>query len=113
MGDGQHVWAAAEWILMIRNCFLREEGNALILGGGIFPSWLSGKETLRFGPAPTSFGTVSMTMEAEKTASSDAVNVSWQGTWHRQLPSIEIRLPGFIPFQVLPGETSARVVKST
>ena len=22
MGDGQHVWAAAEWVLMIRNCFV-------------------------------------------------------------------------------------------
>jgi GH15 family glucan-1,4-alpha-glucosidase len=25
MGDGQHVWAAAEWVLMIRNCFVRKK----------------------------------------------------------------------------------------
>ena len=25
MGDGQHVWAAAEWMMMMRNCFVREE----------------------------------------------------------------------------------------
>ncbi|MFP5344729.1 MAG: hypothetical protein ACLGGU_03675, partial [Gammaproteobacteria bacterium] len=31
MGDGQHVWAAAEWVLMIRNCFVREEEDRLIL----------------------------------------------------------------------------------
>ncbi|MDX1698026.1 MAG: hypothetical protein R3308_07040, partial [Thiohalobacterales bacterium] len=33
MGDGQHVWAAAEWLLMLRNCFVREEGERLIIGG--------------------------------------------------------------------------------
>jgi hypothetical protein len=25
MGDAHHVWAAAEWVLMLRNCFLRKE----------------------------------------------------------------------------------------
>ncbi len=112
MGDGQHVWAAAEWILMIRNCFLREEGDALIVGGGVFPAWLAGDEALSFGPAPTAFGTVSIAIEPEKTASSEAAKVSWQGIWHRQAPRIEICLPGFVPFQVPPGETSARVVKA-
>ncbi|MFT5313422.1 MAG: hypothetical protein ACI8Z9_001915, partial [Paraglaciecola sp.] len=31
MGDGQHVWAAAEWILMLRFCFVREEEDCLVL----------------------------------------------------------------------------------
>ena len=31
MGDGHHVWAAAEWVLMLRYCFLREEGDTLVL----------------------------------------------------------------------------------
>src|SRR6185436_20954594 len=35
MGDGQHVWAAAEWVLMLRNLFVREEGDRLILGSGL------------------------------------------------------------------------------
>src|SRR5947207_8343644 len=25
MGDGQHMWAACEWAMMLRNCFIREE----------------------------------------------------------------------------------------
>ncbi|MGZ9127491.1 MAG: hypothetical protein ACXW4Z_06925 [Candidatus Binatia bacterium] len=111
MGDGQHVWAAAEWILMIRNCFLREEGDTLIMGEGIFPTWLSAKETLSFGPAPTAFGIVSMTVEPEQAAYSEAVKVSWQVVWHRQPSRIEVRLPGFVPTPVLPGETSACLVK--
>ena len=42
MGDGQHAWAAAEWIMMMRNCFLREDAGAgrLVLGAGILPQWL-------------------------------------------------------------------------
>jgi hypothetical protein len=42
MGDGQHVWAAAEWLLMLRNCFVREEpaADGLILASGIPQAWL-------------------------------------------------------------------------
>ncbi|MDD5577898.1 MAG: hypothetical protein PHY16_01295 [Methylobacter sp.] len=112
MGDGQHVWAAAEWILMIRSCFLREEGDTLIMGEGIFPEWLYQQETLSFGPAPTAFGTVSMTIEPEKTASAETVNIKWEGVWHRKSPRIEVRLPGFVPFHVLSGETGAQLIKA-
>ena len=35
MGDGQHAWAAAEWIIMLRNIFVREENDVLILCAGI------------------------------------------------------------------------------
>lgn len=27
MGDGQHGWAAAEWVQLVRNLFVREEGE--------------------------------------------------------------------------------------
>lgn len=37
MGDGQHVWAAAEWVMMMHNFFVREEGDGLVVGPGIFP----------------------------------------------------------------------------
>ena len=34
MGDGQHIWAAAEWVLMMRGMFLRPEsakdGNVFV-----------------------------------------------------------------------------------
>ena len=93
MGDGQHVWAAAEWVLMIRNCFVREEGNRLIIASGIPRSWLRGRETLSFGPASTSFGTVSLSIESER----DKIVISWKGAWHAEPPCIEVRVPGFDP----------------
>lgn len=96
MGDGHHVWAAAEWVLLIRNCFVREEGNKLILAAGIPPRWLDHETFISFGPAPTSFGTVTVTIVPD---SKDQVVVIWKAQWHEAWraapPQIDVRLPGF------------------
>jgi hypothetical protein len=65
MGDGQHGWAAAEWLMMVRNLFVREEGDGVILGSGIFPQWLVEETPLHFGPTQTLFGT--MEVQLKKT----------------------------------------------
>ncbi len=62
MGDGHHVWAAAEWALMLRNCFVREEGERLILCAGVPARWLDQHEPVSFGPAPTAFGAVTVSI---------------------------------------------------
>ncbi len=61
MGDGQHGWAAAEWIMMMRNLFIREEGDTLILGSGIFPEWLEQGVPLSFGPTLVPGGAAAVT----------------------------------------------------
>jgi hypothetical protein len=107
MGDGHHVWAAAEWVLMIRNCFVREEGERLILGAGIPARWLQGRDKTAdlgthgfapvfFGPAPTAFGPLTLTISAR---SEDQIDIHWLATWHRP-PVIEVRVPGYRPVQV-------------
>lgn len=95
MGDGQHAWAAAEWIMMIRNCFLREDAGAprLIIGAGILPQWLRAGRSMSIGPAPTSWGPAHVTVEA----SGQTVRVRWKGQWYRGAPQVEIRIPGFAP----------------
>lgn len=60
MGDGQHGWAAAEWIMMIRNLFVREEGDQIIIGSGVFPRWLASGETLMFGPTLAGGGRITV-----------------------------------------------------
>ncbi|MCM2315871.1 MAG: hypothetical protein NDJ92_12060, partial [Thermoanaerobaculia bacterium] len=40
MGDGHHVWASADWFMMMRNSFLREEGETLVIGAGVLPEWV-------------------------------------------------------------------------
>jgi hypothetical protein len=87
MGDGQHVWAAADWVAMVRNCFVREEGDRLLIGAGIPPRWLAPGGRLRFGPAPTTFGTVSIDIEP---AAGDLGVVRWEADWRRPPAAIEV-----------------------
>jgi hypothetical protein len=92
MGDGQHGWAAAEWVMMIRNIFVREEGRKLILGAGIFPEWLENKGEVAFGPTPTPFGPVGIHIYPKE---SDYL-LACDARWRSDLPAVEIRIPGFL-----------------
>ena len=103
MGDGHHVWAAAEWVLMIRNCFVREEGDRLVLCSGIPARWLEAGTPLSFGPALTAFGRVSLTVSPRANG---AARIDWRGEWHGAPPPLEIRLAGFAPFRPQPGVLS-------
>ena len=89
MGDGQHGWAAAEWALMIRSLFVREEGDRLLVCPGLFPEWLDTETVLRFGPTATRFGTVTVQIDT----GGRAPHVTVTGAWHNDRPSIEICIP--------------------
>jgi len=102
MGDGQHVWAAAEWVLMIRNCFVREEDDRLILCSGIPRVWLEKNQTISFGPAPTSFGDIQISLKPQ----GQSILVEWQGHWFTKEPPIDIQLPGFAKVRITPGTDS-------
>jgi hypothetical protein len=94
MGDGQHGWAAAEWVMMIRNLFVREEGETLVLGSGIMPEWIASKKPVSFGPTRTHFGEVEVrfTKKDDKTVLEMEVDFS-KGT--TQPTNIIIEVPGF------------------
>jgi hypothetical protein len=102
MGDGQHVWASAEWVLMIRNCFVREEENRLILCSGIPQDWLTKNQTISFGPAPTSFGDIQISIKPQ----GKNILIEWQGTWFANEPPIDIQLPGFKSVRIPPATNS-------
>ncbi|MCF7805282.1 MAG: hypothetical protein K9N46_09885 [Candidatus Marinimicrobia bacterium] len=93
MGDGQHGWAAAEWIVMIRNMFVREEDSRLILGSGIFPEWLESEATIRFGPTPTPFGNITVSIDSDEGARI----VHWDADWRNKPNTLEVSLPGAPP----------------
>jgi len=86
MGDGQHVWAASEWLMMVRNCLLREEGEELLLCPGIPDSWLSRSDALFFGPAPTSLGTVELRVEKKGRKA----HVHCGGEWFSKKPRVRL-----------------------
>jgi hypothetical protein len=105
MGDGQHGWAAAEWALMMRNCFVREEGATLVLASGIPAAWLELGQPMSFGPAPTPHGPV----RVEVVPRGAGATVRWERQWRGREPAIEVRVPGAEPVRVAPGHTSCEL----
>ena len=105
MGDGQHAWAAAEWVIMIRNCFIREEDNNLILASGISRQWLNSQQELSFGPAPTSFGNIFVRIQQER----NNITVEWDATWWRKPEKIEIKVPGLTTIECHADDSSTVV----
>src|SRR5690606_26262 len=87
MGDGQHGWAAAEWIMMLRNCFVREETGHLVIGSGILSGWLTHGSELQFGPTLTAWGSVSVHLKNAQ--------LEIRAQWRSAPPRIEISVPGF------------------
>jgi hypothetical protein len=91
MGDGQHIWAAAEWALMIRNCFVREEDDGLVIGSGVPAEWW--RETgAEFGPTLTPWGKVTVRI----APANDGSKLTIHGEWRAAAPRLDVRLPGFV-----------------
>lgn len=90
MGDGQHAWAAAEWIMALRNCSVREEDDVLVIGSGVDRDWLVEDKPLSFGPTLTAHGAISVVIAGP----SAAPRVSWQADWHGPAPTLHLALPG-------------------
>ncbi len=88
MGDGQHVWAAAEWVCMVRNLFVMEECDPprLLLCTGLLPRWFLEGSPCTLGPAPTSFGMVTV----RTVRNGCRVEITWEGRWNAGMPEIEI-----------------------
>ncbi len=90
MGDGQHGWAASEFLMMIRNMFVFEESGRLVIGGGLFPEWIDSGSPIFFGPTATPFGPVSVSIEK----SGAGATVTLESKWRTDPPEIEIRIYG-------------------
>jgi hypothetical protein len=92
----------------VRHCFVREEGDRLIFCQGVPARWLKDEALVSFGPAPTTFGTLTL----ELIPNGKHVRVAWDARWHAESPpGIEVRLPGYTPLLVQPGQTSVELYK--
>ncbi|HEU5081456.1 MAG TPA: hypothetical protein VFT72_19745 [Opitutaceae bacterium] len=96
MGDGQHIWAAGEWALMIRNCFVREEGDRLVIGSGVANNWIPPTEPAVLGPTLTPWGPVTVFVRRH----SNELVVTVTGAWRSTYPTLSIEVPGFRPVTV-------------
>lgn len=95
MGDGQHAWASAEWVLMVRSLFVREEGASLILCSGVPQEWLDEQQPLSFGPTPTPFGPCRVLVEPRD----NGIDVRWEADWRTPPEHIDVHC----------GDQSARI----
>ena len=91
MGDGQHGWAAAEWVMMIRNMFVREEGNRLIIGSGLFEEWFASGDDIYFGPTLTPWGPITVRIVHPATEPLLTIDAHWR----EDVPRVDVEVPGF------------------
>jgi hypothetical protein len=69
-----HGWWAAEYVTLLRNMLVREEGNGVVLMSAISPSWLKSGQVVAVREAPTTFGTVAFTL----TPNTNGATLSWR-----------------------------------
>ena len=100
MGDGQHIWAAAEWLLLIRNLYVREEGESLVLGSGLAREWYSGGNTTALTRTLTPHGPIGVSF----TGGSHGIEVHVDAAWRGRAPALEFRVPGVQPLSVPAGD---------
>jgi hypothetical protein len=63
MGDGDHGWAAAETLNLLRDFAVREDRGRLLLASGAPAFWFECPGRLKVSGAPTLYGTVSYTLD--------------------------------------------------
>jgi len=95
MGDGHHGWAAAEIILFLRSCMVREEGNIISLFRGNANRLLQKGKPVRLRNVPTKFGALSCSLSF--TGESSAT-LDFEGAFGGESVPAEIAI--YLPFAV-------------
>jgi hypothetical protein len=109
MGDGQHIWAAAEWVNYIRNCFVYEEEKKrqLILGAGIDPGSIKPDSAYTITNASTLWGSLDCVFEPYL----DKLKVKIETDWFDNSPELIVRIPGYQQAKFEPGAKEIFVSK--
>ena len=84
-----HAWWAAEYVTLLRNMLVREQGSDIYLLSAVSPSWLRPGRTITVRRAPVHFGSVSLRLRAF----SGGATLSWNA---RVRPGTRLRWP--VPF---------------
>jgi hypothetical protein len=100
MGDGHHGWAAADFVLAMRNALLFEEDDHLVITPALPEEWTTPDRngwglwtfetaTIKVENAPTYFGAVSFTIAFGERAGTLVLN----GQWRNEPEYVEWNLP--------------------
>jgi len=74
MGDGDHGWAAAEFLSLVRDLFVRESPGALLLLDGVPAPWFRSGRPFSIARAPTDHGEIDIEIHPED----DLVRIDWR-----------------------------------
>lgn len=93
-----HGWFAAEYVALLRNMLVREDGHAVVLMGAVSPTWLRPGRRIAVSAADTKRGRVAFTLQ---TVAGGAV-LTWRGTlaggtklhWPIPAAARDVRAPG-------------------
>jgi hypothetical protein len=75
-GNMPHNWTSAEMICLLRDLFVRETDEGLVLGEGVPPTWLAPGSCFGVLDLPTGFGKVSYTATVDPES---RVNLDYAG----------------------------------
>jgi len=78
--------------MLIRNMFIMDEKDSLVIGCGIFPEWLQKDTTLLYGPTLTPFGEITVRIECREGHPEVRLTADWYALRPKQ---IVVCLPGF------------------
>ncbi len=87
-----HGWFAAKFRTLLRNMLVREERNELHLLSVISPFWVREGERISVSDAPTNFGMVNFSFEAEK----GEARLRLQSDFRQAPEKIVVHLPWFV-----------------
>jgi len=91
MGDGDHGWAAAEFVSLLRDMLVRETPEGIELLSGAPREWIESKQGIRLGRATTACGTVDFSVSTD----AGQVLVSWAVVrkLHQEAGAVVLSLP--------------------
>jgi hypothetical protein len=92
MGDGHHGWAAAEVVLFLRDCLLRECDEGIELFAGAAPQLMKKGRNFRIADAHTGYGKMNVLLQFQ---SDNSFNISFTSQFFpKTLPhTINVFLP--------------------
>jgi hypothetical protein len=83
---------------MLRNTFVREEHDSLVLASGIPRDWLESGCSLWFGPTATPFGEIVVELNTDGRM----CDVNWSAQWRGLPKRLSVELPACPPVIVDP-----------
>jgi hypothetical protein len=95
MGDGHHGWAAAEIILFLLDCLVREDGDTLHVFKDAHPDTVKWGTNISVQGIATSFGKASCSLNYE-TGERVLCSLALEPVSDKKPASVEIHLPFFI-----------------